>query len=433
MMRFLMKTAHQLLFLSALPIDASKSSALNPLLCQIENWNELVEEAARHRLLPRLYSFLKRNEAQSFLEEDTWKKIRGIYLAEQFHVLALEAELTENLLPHFNRVKIDILLLKGAALNQTVYHTRPIRSFADLDLMIRPEDLKGTEALLSELGYQHSKPTHFPSEWHRQQLEPFLHPNAFEWTHTQKKVSVDLHTEAFDDENPFSLPPHWLWKEARLISISEKSALVPHPNQLFLHLLLHLAKHIGMRQNFLGWYTDLDESLRYFRQEIDGHSCWEILRTGRQANELLEILAFLGLHFDSPLPEIFQAQIREGGVSPFPLQRIFIPGKQLDLLTFNHNYWVDRREHFLSSWNRVRGFWKKLYFLVRWILPSREYLQTKYPSRNFLGRLASYGKHFAALFYKGTSLIFYAAGRRFSCAVRKNGYTVAAWKNTSDV
>lgn len=337
----------RLLYLSALPYHNEVArETLAHLLASVTDWDSFLQKVFTHRLPLRFYSFLKRNGASALIAPEEWKKIDRAFRLAQFHVMAHEAEL-ETLLPRLGEAGIDVLLLKGVALLQTVYREKPIRFFSDLDLMIHRETLEDAQAILRDLGYRNYSCSHFPSEWHRRELEPYLNQNAFTWTHPERKINIDLHTEAFGDENPFSLPPDWLWEGARPAKILGARAFLPHPNRFFLHLLLHLAKHIGMRQNFLGWYSDLDEYLRYYEGKIDARFCWQLIEKSPRTSKILEILAFLHSNFSSPLPVEFSRLIQERSVEPFSLQSIFRPGHQLDLSTFNATDWSDRREHFL--------------------------------------------------------------------------------------
>ena len=56
--------------------------------------------------------------------------------------------------PCFRQRGIDLLLLKGPFLAQRFYGGPSKRGFLDLDLLVRPEQLRAAENLLVELGYQ---------------------------------------------------------------------------------------------------------------------------------------------------------------------------------------------------------------------------------------------------------------------------------------
>ena len=60
--------------------------------------------------------------------------------------------LLERIAGQFNQGGVPLMALKGAALNLTIIDEPDTRPMLDLDLMIRPEDLDRTLALLEQCG-----------------------------------------------------------------------------------------------------------------------------------------------------------------------------------------------------------------------------------------------------------------------------------------
>lgn len=433
----LLSPGDQLLYLSAFssPREAGRSgfqpeasppSVENPtylslLYLGVKDWGQLLEQASFHRLQPRLYSFLKRNGAPDLLKTEVWGKIESVYRWAQFQVMGLEAELVTRLLPHFNQAGIDTMLLKGAALLQTVYQEKPVRFCIDLDLLIHPENLSKAQTLLGELGYRPNRLSHFPSEWHERELGLMLN-REFTFSHPQKGIAVDLHTEPFDESPAFRLKPNWLWEEAVPIKMDGAFAFLPEPTRLFIHLLFHLVKHAGSGDPCLGWLADLDECLLFFGEEIDGGFCRTAIQDSPSSSRMLEVLAFLDSYLGSPLPEKLQQMIKTRGVDPLPPPSLLSP-KKSEWALWNDTTWGNRRENFIFYWNRVSGFRKKWAFLFHWVFPEKEYLKVKYPFRTFQNRWAAYFRHWYAMGAKGIGLVFYLLRRKSSCSSGQNRYT----------
>lgn len=407
----------RLLFSCACARPAFDQAALFRLCSEVRDWDALLEKAACHRLILRLHAFLKQNGAGEALEPAVWRKIEEASRRTQFRVMALEAELSENLLPRFSRSGIEVLLLKGLALNQTVYANKPTRSFVDLDLLIRPEVLGRARSLLEDLGYQEKRPSDLPSRWHEQALQPLRPPNALTFFHPEKRIPVDLHLDPFEGGAPLRWEPAWLWEGARRVPIGDSYAWIPRPDRLFLHLLFHLVKHIGRRRIALCWYLDLDECLRFFGEIREGDSCRGEIERQPCAGQALGILAFLQQHFETPLPPSLREAVRAGRAQPPVLDSLFLPEGALDLSTFDNSGWIDRREAFSSYWKQARGRGAKIWFLIRRVFPGRFYLEAKYPPFRTPGqKLTAYAKHFLAVLYKGSRLLVY-------CLDRKKSYT----------
>lgn len=393
----------QLLYLCSLPRpnDLGRET-LTFLSARIQNWDRLLEKVAYHKLQPRFYSFLKRNDAPAFLDPPVWRKIESAYRWAQAYVMAHEGELGI-LLPLMNWALIPVLLLKGAALLQTVYREKPIRFLVDLDLLVHPRDLDRVKTILQTAGF-HARLDHLPSQWHEQQVYSGPERVHFPFVHPERKIYLDLHLEAFEPPSPFHLKPDWLWEGARLIPLGPSQAFLPSPTNLFLHLLFHLAGHAAAQQNVFGWYLDLDECLRFFAEQIDGRLVREVIGSSARRDELLKILALIDYYFSSPFPEEIKSLLGEGEVKPPPLEVIFSSSEKSELAIFNHPEGLNRREQFLSYWGQVSGFRKKSLFLLRWLLPDRDYLEKKYPFRTFREKGVAYLKHFVTLLLKGISL-----------------------------
>lgn len=351
----------------------SDTDSLLTLVRTIDDWEGFLKRVNYHRLQPRFYSLMKTSGGASQLAPSLWEKIEACYRKAQFSVLALEAELVTRLLPAFNQSEIDVLLLKGAALNQTVYQNRPIRFFVDLDLLIHGHDLKGTRTLLEKLGYLPTL-SHFPSEWHQKQTSIQAHEVSFPYIHSEKGINVDLHVDAFEEWLPFNLPSDWLWQNVTVVHFSDAHAFLPDPTQLFTHLFLHLIKHARAGEDALGWYLDLDELLRYFGSRID-------LRNVPLQKELAKTLGFLKTNFD--------------------------PKKRPDWKISKQIQSGNRQELFLLYWKGLTGLRSKLWFALRWLFPDASYLRKKYRFRNLFEKTWAYARHLFSMSCKGIGLALY--------------------------
>ena len=401
----------RLLYLSSLSPRAQLARyELEDLLSQIRDWDELLEKAARHRLHLRLYFFLKQN-AKALIPASVWKKAEAFFLRSQAHVMALEAELEHFLLPRFSQKNIPILLLKGAALFQSIYRARPIRYATDLDLLIHPENLRVSLDLLKSLGYRQAPLSHFPSRWHERELGSRLN-SSFPCHHPNRGVALDLHIEAFDKIQVPSWTPGSLWKEAQLISLAGYKAFLPHPHSLFLHLFFHYAEHAARPNPSFAWLLDLDECLRFYGPQIRPKVFLEAILVDRRSERLLSVLASLKEHLATPLPAEFLQILEERSTKPLSLESLLLLPKS-ELTLFNDPTWIDRRERFVLYWNLVTGPRKKMWFLLRWLFPDPLYLKVKYSVRNFPGYAVAWVRHLFVVAAKGLGIVTYLANEIF--------------------
>lgn len=398
----------QLLYLCALRDIPLPAKELSELVFQVEDWDVLLRKAAYHRLQPRLYLFLKRNGARAFLKVETWRKIERTYFQAQAYTLALKGELIHVLLPQFNESGIDVLLLKGAALMQTVYKENPVRYFVDLDLLVRKKDFLRVQTLLEQKGYEMRSV--FPGSRHRLKGFPQEHRVPLEFVHPERGIHVDLHSQFFEPWSSFHLDSEDFWETAQPIFVEGIRTLIPNENIFFVHLLLHTLKHAKHNEHILGWYLDLDEYLRYFNGQIKEEVYSKAIdRMAPHTLELLKIFSFIQLHFGSPLPDSIASLLRNKKIGPPPLKSIFDPPSQAELITVDFR---ESSERFLFFWKGLPEFQKKLTLLWQWAFPHFQYVEKKYRAFGLLHKIGAYFRHFLVMMLKALGLGIYLLARK---------------------
>src|SRR5262249_26266352 len=118
------------------------------------------------------------------------------------------------------------IVLKGAALIPEMYRgTLDLRPLGDVDLLLRPRDLREVVAWLRDRGYR-----------------PFAPSST---VLSRGAVSFDLHTEVAGSSwvarkaHAFRLDPDRLWRQARPLDPDDPGTLVLSPLHQRLHLVVH--------------------------------------------------------------------------------------------------------------------------------------------------------------------------------------------------
>ncbi len=136
--------------------------------------------------------------------------------------------------------KLDLLVLKGAALAETVYPRPSLRRFGDLDVLVRPEDAARARTLLDSLGYVVD-----PLQWEEVIRGRDCQANFF--NHTERgPIVVELHTELINNDlffGKFHVDDAGLWDRARPARLAGTDGRVLGTEDQILHLCLHLAGH----------------------------------------------------------------------------------------------------------------------------------------------------------------------------------------------
>ena len=197
-----------------------------------------------------------------------------------------------DLLPAFSAQSIGVLPYKGPTLGLQAYGDPALRTFADLDILVRPADLDAPRAVLLSGGFFPS----FPTTPARRAL--LVRRGSHESFERDDGVAVELHWRIAGAVSDFGLDHGRLWKRLGVVRLGGRLVPALAPSDLLLVLCIHGGKHAWER---LAWICDVAELVRRtpdldwtaVSTEAERLRAGRILRLGlRLADELL----------DAPLP-----------------------------------------------------------------------------------------------------------------------------------
>ena len=224
------------------------------------DWDRLVSLSYAHGIAPLIYHSLQESAVIDRVPSPAAKALRDSYYLNAARNNLLYNELTRILTP-LNDQSIEVIVLKGAALAETVYPHRAFRPMSDIDLLVKSERLADVEAKLLEIGYAPDAGTKTHHQYH--------------WVFTKDSTpSIEIHWHVQGPTDPFRVDIESCWRRAESITIAGVEALVFSPADLLLHLCQHLGKH-----GFTGGIRplcDIAEVMKYYGNRID----WiEVART----------------------------------------------------------------------------------------------------------------------------------------------------------
>ena len=218
------------------PVDAHRAnlSTWDP-----DRWGRLLEVADWHRLLPALFNGLK---TRAGVPAPVLGALERAYLTNAARTMFIR-ENTARVLAALERADVRSILLKGAALIETVYTDPAEREMLDVDVLLHDDRVERATAALAELGYSYREE---PGLVSRAQPEPVLvgsgaphHGAALVAPGDLVAVELHHHIAISDEGGSFSLAG--FWERARIAEPTGHA--VPSDEDLLLHVCFHFTRN----------------------------------------------------------------------------------------------------------------------------------------------------------------------------------------------
>jgi len=231
-------------------------------------WEDLLQVAREMELAPLLYYRLCEANEQHRLPAATLASLRQLSATAAADTMR-QLGFASRILSTLREKGIEVIVLKGLYLTEQIYPAVGLRSFDDFDLLLKPADMPTALASLQALGY-----TLFT--WYDPKMPdrdvahipPLQQPGY---------PTVELHRTILGEEEPFSIDPAGLWQRAVAARVAEVEVAALSPEDLLLHLCLHLTYQHRLVRGVRGLY-DLAAVLQRRGGEIDWRQLEESAR-----------------------------------------------------------------------------------------------------------------------------------------------------------
>ena len=234
------------------------------LIAEPLDWEGIVDSAFSENIAPLLYLNLKNLGEANLVPQETLDKLKKAYYANLARNMYLFSELRK-ILEAFNNKKVDTMVLKGAALANTVYGDIALRSMLDIDLLVKQEDLSCVKGIMSDLDYSVNTEVR-SEEWYIKKHGFHLAP----FKHNRKSIAVEVHWNIA--KKSYNIDINKWWKRAITTEIDNYTTLIPSAEDMLLHLCLHLYHQNYNVRIIKRGICDIYETLRYYKESID----WEL-------------------------------------------------------------------------------------------------------------------------------------------------------------
>jgi hypothetical protein len=242
-----------------------------------EEWRMVAELAQQHGVEPLLYHNLK--PLNMALPGEMVDELKQEYRQNALRNMRLYKELNK-LLRLLQENEIPVIVLKGAYLAEAVYANIALRTMGDVDLLVKKDDLLRIEQKLLALGC-------VSVDCNRVIAQDNYH---FGYKLPRSGLSVEMHWMIADSTFPFQIDTEGLWSRAQPVILAQAPTLVLSPEDLMLHLCLHMVTHAY--EMSIRMFCDIDELVRRQGTELNWQ---EIGARARQWNVVHSVYLILRL------------------------------------------------------------------------------------------------------------------------------------------
>ena len=233
-----------------------------------DEWRSLLSILNPHGIVPLLYWHVCSLGIKDQLPQDTVQLLRTAFLASVRRNTLAKRQLAE-IISAFEGAGINPLVLKGAALAESVYPDPATRPTGDIDLLVLPHHMAGAREVLGATGYR-CKAGYFDASEDLYCQEEFIPVGA-----ARTRVGVDLHWRVHRFLGVTDRPRTEDLLE-RAVPVDSSSGTLKTLNTV--DSLVHSAFHACLNHNRsmrLVWICDIALLARQLRAPGD----WKLLQT----------------------------------------------------------------------------------------------------------------------------------------------------------
>jgi len=220
--------------------DARKLSAL----ARAANGPRLLELAAEHGVLGLLAARLGKMDGDP-VPQETRQALLDSQRTQNFVTLRMTAELFR-VLDQFASAGIGALVVKGPVLAIRAYGDPAMRSYGDLDLLVRRRDIRGATELMIASGYQPAVPL--------RAINAGKIPGQYLFSKPDSRLLIELHNDFTLRYFPRRLPLERFFERQIRVQLDSREVPALSVEDELVLICVHGAKHLWER---LMWIADV--------------------------------------------------------------------------------------------------------------------------------------------------------------------------------
>lgn len=269
-------------------------------------WDALLKVTGYQDLLPVFDHKLRQLGGQVNIPNVVKEHLRQAnLLAGTRNMLFLHA--AGMLLSALRKQGMDVIVLKGIYLVETIYPEITMRTFGDIDILVHRSELLEVISCIEGLGYQVS--TYFDVNdinTDIKHIPPMEKAGA---------PIIEVHWTILEENEPFTIDTEGLWRRAVTASVAGVDVLALGVEDLILHLCTHLGYQHQLKIGLKGLF-DIAKVLAHFQGQVDWTQLVGIARQWGVERVVWLVLKLAEDLLGTQVPQTVLNQLVPGSVPP---------------------------------------------------------------------------------------------------------------------
>ena len=352
-----------LLALCRLEFTDENLNLIRSLSAVVRDWKYFRSLANSHGVAALVWYNLEKHDLLSGIPEEVVVYLRSTLMISLSRN-AFNTEAMAEVLRNLNKENIKTVILKGLALENSVYGASGLRQMSDVDILISREKCISARDILISKGFV-SLPV--KSVFH-ERIMPYSGKHLPSLL--KDGLSVEIHHELFGEKD--NALTNILYNSSYEVEIKGERAWFPQPQIFFLYLIKHLSQHEMNNESQLRLYTDLVVLIEKHYKEILNSDLLKYV-SGREMSEMLAshlepLRDFWEIGFPDVINDFIEKWHTRDSINKF----IFFLGSP------KNNPPLDRPGYYRKVIRDIPGFHRKFLYVLGDLFPSFSFMKNRY-------------------------------------------------------
>ncbi len=286
------------------------------LLSKKLNWQKVLTLARQNGIVTLFYYNLKKTGREDLIPTKIRQEFEKSYFGISLQNICYFGELKKILLL-LSSSGIEVVILKGMMLAHKVYANAALRPMADIDVLVKKQDVDQVENLLLGAGYMIG--TGLNPRWYREHhhhLAPFHNPRS--------GICLEVHYDLLSPRKGIHLEINKVWQRAETERIDGIDTKILCAEDMLTHLCLHL--FVSTCVGRIKHLVDIAQLLGYVKEDID----WDMIEKEASENHYIDYIYYslynarhlLGARIDMQILNRFRRRSSKNFFEDYLLKRV---------------------------------------------------------------------------------------------------------------